>query len=73
MCQFCEDYEELKKYNKKQEENDTTITTKIAVGIRNCIFVNGYSSGGVTIETYFDLIFCPLCGKRLEEKENCNG
>lgn len=73
MCRFCKDYEGIKKSNEIREQNNKNITTSIGIGLRNYIFVDGYGSGGVMIENYFKPIYCPLCGKRLEEeKENSN-
>lgn len=64
-CEFCEQYENSKKINDDiNEQNIIEAELKVALVAEH--YRDGYRVGSYT-DRPVELIFCPMCGKRLVE------
>ena len=65
-CKFCDQYETNKRLNADLMTDCSDIKAKIKVGIVVEHYRDGYCVGQFR-DKPVKLIFCPLCGKRVEE------
>lgn len=72
-CKFCDEYKILKSYSIKHEREMAAQDLPIKETFHACIQIErerlgwGVRDAGITTYRQFPLIYCPMCGKKLEE------